>query len=69
VRRLNLLLLALALLSGCETLNDTLVRETHKDWGINRRARAQIWKGLERRKEAPPQRAPTEPAPAFMDQG
>jgi predicted secreted Zn-dependent protease len=69
VRRLNLLLLALVLLCGCESINDAFVRRAYQEWGVSRRTRAQIWKGLERRKDAPPQTGPRVPAPAFMDQG
>lgn len=59
--------LVLALLTGCETLNDALVRHSFEDWGLSRNVGRQIREGLEKRKEAPP--APAAPPPAFLDQG
>lgn len=69
MRRLNILLLMLVLLSGCETINDAIVRQWHKDSGLGRRVNYQIREGLERREGAPPARGPKFPAPAFMDEG
>jgi hypothetical protein len=69
VGRFNLLLLALALLSGCETINDAVVRQWHKDAGLSRRVEHQIKEGLERRETKPPPTGPTMPAPEFMDEG
>lgn len=68
MRRLAPLLLALFLLSGCETVNATLVRQMHREWGLSRRINDQIREGLERRMEAP---GPVQmkPVPPFMDQG
>ena len=59
--------LALLLLSGCASVNDMLVRQMFKDWGVSRSIRGQIWEGLERREAAPS--FPKKPAPPFMDQG
>ena len=61
-------LLALVLLSGCETLNDAFVRRWFKDPSLSRRVNSQIREGLEKRKGAAPGTVPR-PAPAFMDQG
>jgi len=69
VRRFSLLLLALALLPGCETLNDAVVRHYFKDPGLSRRTSHQIREGLERREQAPPAKGPGTPAPAFLDIG
>jgi hypothetical protein len=72
VKRLSslaLLLSALAFLSGCETLNDALVRQSLKDRGLSHRLDFQIREGLEKRMAAPPVNAPRRPAPAFLDQG
>ena len=63
-----LVALALLLLSGCETLNDTLVRQWFKDSGLSHKVKDQIREGLERRKSAPVN-IPARPAPAFLDQG
>jgi hypothetical protein len=70
VKRLAPLLLALvlALLSGCEGLNDALVRQWFKDSGLSRKVNEQIREGLERRK-ARPKDIPRTPAPDFLDQG
>jgi len=68
LKRCHLLLAALLLLSGCETLNDALVRQWFKDSGLSHKVKDQIWEGLERRESAPVQR-PATPAPAFLDQG
>ena len=68
MRRFKWLIPALLLLSGCETVNETLVRQLHKDSGLGRRVNHQIREGLERRKAAPGS-VPKSPAPAFMDQG
>jgi hypothetical protein len=69
VRRCILPLLAFLLLSGCETLNDTLVRQRFKERGLSDRVNDQIREGLERREAAPPAKVPARPAPAFLDQG
>lgn len=70
VKRLSpWLLLALALLPGCEALNGALVRQSLKQWGLSRRLDSQIREGLEKRMTAPPAKTPTRPAPAFLDQG
>ena len=62
------LLPAFLLLSGCESVNATLVRQMHKEWGTSRRINDQIREGLDRRKEVPGPVQKT-PAPPFMDQG
>ena len=67
--RAKALLLALVLLSGCETLNATLVRQRFKDRGLSHRVAEQIKEGLEKRQRAPAANTPTTPAPGFMDQG
>jgi hypothetical protein len=69
VRPFGGLLLALLLLSGCETVNDTLVRQWFKDSGLSRRLNYRIREGLERREAAPPADVPRRPAPDFLDQG
>ncbi len=63
-----LLALALALLPGCETLNDALVRRSFQDSGLSRGVDRQIREGLEKRK-AQPAGLPPRAAPAFLDQG
>ena len=63
------LLLALPLLAGCSTLNDSLVRTRYQDLGLAERVNLQIREGLERRMSAPVQVLPKKPAPAFLDQG
>jgi hypothetical protein len=68
VRSLLALLLALPLLSGCETINEALVRQIHKEPGLSRRMNNQIREGLERRKAAPPGTVPRRTAPGNMDQ-
>ena len=62
------LLLALPFLSGCETINEALVRQIHKEPGLSRRMHNQIREGLERRKAAPPGSIPKRTAPGNMDQ-
>ena len=62
-------LLALVLLSGCEAVNEVLVRQLFKDSGLSRKVNYQIREGLEKRKGAPPANGHKGPAPAFMDQG
>ena len=69
MRRCSFLLLAVALLCGCETINDAVVRQWHKDSGLGRKVRNQIEEGLERRRAAPPAVQPAFPAPPYMDQG
>ena len=69
MKLLRLLLPLLALLAGCETVNDTFVRRWLMDTGTSRRANRQIRKGLEKRESAPPVSLPASPAPAFMDEG
>jgi hypothetical protein len=69
VSRLIPVLLALVLLSGCEALNDTLVRQWFKDQGLSHRVNDQIREGLERRRGAPPANVPIRPASPFLDQG
>ncbi|HJV37084.1 hypothetical protein [Geomonas sp.] len=69
MRRLRLLLPLLALLAGCESLNDAIVRNWHMDTGISRRTNRQIKEGLERREGTPPVTAPATTAPPFLDEG
>lgn len=69
MKRRLLLLCALVLLAGCESLNETLVRQMYIDHGISRKASGQIRKGLERRQLAPAAKQPREPAPPFLDLG
>jgi hypothetical protein len=69
VMRFGLLSLALALLSGCETLNDAVVRQWFRDSGLSRRISNQIREGLEIREDAPPATLPAIPAPPFLDEG
>lgn len=64
-----LLLCAIALLAGCESLNETLVRQMFIDHGVSREVGDQIRKGLERRQKAPAAERPREPAPPFLDLG
>ena len=63
------LLLALVVLSGCESLNEAVVRQLFRDPGLSRRMNYQIREGLERRKTLPPADIPHKPAPTFLDQG
>jgi hypothetical protein len=57
------------LLSGCESVNDALVRRWLMEPGLSRRVNSQIREGLERRNAAPSGRAPRTPAPEFLDEG
>lgn len=66
--RCFLLLAALSLLAGCETLNDAMLRHMLKEPGLSGKALDQIREGLERREKAPERRPRETPAP-FMDQG
>jgi hypothetical protein len=68
VRRLGWLLLALLLLTGCEALNDALVRQSLKDGGLSSSVNRRIRQRLERNLAVPESR-PKTPAPAFLDQG
>lgn len=70
-RRFPLLpLLALSLLlGGCESLNETLVRQWFLDRGLSHEVGTRIREGLQRREEAPPRTGPIRPAPEFLDQG
>jgi len=68
VRRLIPLLASLLLFSGCQTLNDSLVRQWLGDPGLSRRVRDQIREGMLRR-EAPVRYLPAQPAQAFLDEG
>jgi hypothetical protein len=63
------MLLALLLLSGCEALNDSLVRLWFQEPGLSNRVNSQIREGLIRRMSAPAAQAPRRPAPAFLDLG
>lgn len=62
------LLLGLFFLSGCESLNEALVRQMFTDHGVSRKVSDQIREGLERREKLAPAK-PGKPAPAFLDQG
>ena len=68
MRRFRPLLLGFVLLSGCETLNDTLVRQWFRDPALSHRMNYQIREGLERR-DAAPEQVPKLPAPGHLDQG
>jgi uncharacterized protein YceK len=68
MRLIGVALVAALLLSGCETINDTLVRQKFKDWGASRSMKHQIREGLERRRGSAPA-GPQELAPPFMDLG
>lgn len=63
------LLLTLLLLSGCEALNDSLVRIWFQDLELGSRVNSQIREGLKRRMSAPAQDLPKRPTPVFLDQG
>jgi len=69
VIRLALLLPALLLIAGCESLNEAFVRQMYTDHGISRRIEEQIREGLEKRKRLPATNIPASPAPSFFDQG
>ena len=69
VMRRQALIAGVLLLSGCETLNEVLVRQMFKDHGVSRRVSDQIREGLEIRMNLPPADAPATPAPPFLDQG
>lgn len=64
-----LLFCALVLLAGCESLNETLVRQMFIDHGVSREVSEQIREGLKRRQKAPPAELPRKAAPPFLDQG
>ena len=64
-----LLILLLLFLSGCETLNDALVRQMMKEPGLSGSVLNRIREGLEKREGAPAAAEPRRYAPAFMDQG
>lgn len=64
-----LLLSALVVLPGCESLNETLVRQMFIDHGVSREVSEQIKEGLKRRQKAPPAELPRKDAPPFLDQG
>ena len=67
--RRTALLSAILLLGGCAALNDSLVRMWFQDQGLSDRINTQIREGLERRRSAPEQNVPRQPAPVFIDQG
>lgn len=69
MRRLTLLLTALLLFSGCQALNDALVRQWLGDAGLSRRVHDQIREGMQRREKTPVPYLPAQPAPAFLDEG
>ena len=69
VSRLIPLSAALLLFSGCQTLNDSLVRQWLGDAGLSRRVHDQIREGMQRREKAPVPYLPARPAPAFLDEG
>jgi hypothetical protein len=69
VRRWVPLLLALPLIAGCASLNDSLVRIWFRDRALGDRVNSQIREGLGKRESAPPEVLPKRPAPAFLDQG
>ena len=62
-------LLAPLLLTGCASLNDTLVRIWFKDRDLSNRVNLQIREGLQRRMSQPEKLLPKKLAPAFLDQG
>ncbi|MBU5613057.1 hypothetical protein [Geomonas azotofigens] len=64
----RMVLLALLLLPGCETLNDAMIRHMLKEPGLSGKISDQIRDGLERREKAPSATVP-EAAPPFLDQG
>lgn len=68
MRLFGLGMVVLLLLPGCASINDMLVRQMFKDWGVSRSISQQIKEGLERRREVPPP-GPKELAPPFMDMG
>lgn len=65
------LLLAVAFLSltGCETLNEAMVRHMMKEPGVSGEVLDQIRDGLQRREQAPPEKRESLPASPFLDQG
>ena len=69
VTRFRPLLLALVFFSGCESLNEAVVRQMFRDPGLSRRMNYQIREGLEKRNKLPPGDIPNKPAPIFLDQG
>ncbi len=64
-----LLLSALVVLPGCESLNETLVRQMFIDRGVSREVSDQIKEGLKRREKTPPAELPRQAAPPFLDLG
>lgn len=63
------LLLTVLVLSGCESLNDSVVRVWFQDRALGHRVHDQIREGLQRRLSAPPAPLPKTTVPAFLDQG
>ncbi|GFO57024.1 hypothetical protein GMSM_40310 [Geomonas sp. Red276] len=65
-------LIALATLlavTGCESINDAVVRSWLMDSGLGNRVSKQIKEGLKKKEAAPPVTGPRFPAPQGMDQG
>jgi hypothetical protein len=70
LKRLAFGFAALALLSGCESLNGSLVRLWLMDHGYGREMNSLIREKFERKMTAPPaSNLPGRPAPPFLDQG
>ncbi|UFS69281.1 hypothetical protein LPW11_15425 [Geomonas sp. RF6] len=71
MRRVALLILAAGMLSGCEGMNDAMVRRWHMDRQLGTEMNDQIQEGYRRRMEVPPApaTAPKTPAPTGLDQG
>lgn len=67
--RFALVLPALLLLTGCESLSEVFVRQMFTDHGVSRRYREQIRRRLEKRESVPAENLQGVPAPPFLDQG
>ncbi|MCM0082301.1 hypothetical protein L4X63_11945 [Geomonas sp. Red32] len=64
-----LVLVLLLTLTGCETINDAVVRSWLMDSGLGNRVNKQIKEGLKKKEISPPVTGPRFPAPQGLDQG
>ncbi|WP_129126909.1 hypothetical protein [Geomonas oryzae] len=69
MRPSSFLLLGFLFLSGCETLNEAMVRHMMKEPGLSGEVLDQIRDGLQRRERVAPEKRESVPASPFLDQG
>lgn len=70
MKRFPLVVLALGVLCGCDTVNDTMVRRVHQDHRLGYEVNEQIMEGLRRRMAEPSPTDTAHPAaPSGLDQG